>query len=109
LKWFGNAALGGENWDESGCGVWRGRHWLCKSTVSSKLRLFFVSPFLYRLKVSGKSISEGERKKFIESFSSIIKSRSEMFLPKRGKAVGDGDVNLPPKVEVDFRPRWVQR
>lgn len=68
-----------------------------------------MSPFLYRLKVSGKSISEGEGKKFIESFSSIIKSRSEMFLPKRGKAVGDGDVNLPPKVEVDFRPRWVQR
>jgi hypothetical protein len=97
LKWFGNAALGGENWDESGCGVWRGRHWLCKSTVSSKLRLFFVSPFLYRLKLFRKLISEGEGKKFIESFSSMMKSRSEMFLPKRGKAVGDGGCKFTPE------------
>jgi hypothetical protein len=97
LEWFGNAALGGENWDESGCGMWRGRHWLCKSTVSSKLRLFFVSPFLYRLKLSRKLISEGEGKKFIESFSSMMKSRSEMFLPKCGKAVGDGGCKFTPE------------
>jgi hypothetical protein len=65
--------------------------------VSSKLRLFFVSPFLYRLKISGTLIREGEGRWFIESFSSIMKSRSEMFLPKRGKAVGGGGCKFTPE------------
>jgi hypothetical protein len=37
--------------------------------------------------------------------SESMKSRPEIFLPKRGKAVGMADVDLPPRMDVDFHPR----